>query len=67
MIHVSLSLFEKAEALDAFKIYKVELERQTEMKIKIVRSNRGGEYYGSLQVSGQLPGPFVMFFKNKAT
>ena len=60
-------LFEKAEALDAFKIYKVEVERQTEMKIKIVRSNRGGEYYGSLQVLGQLPSPFVMFFKNKAT
>jgi len=39
-------LNDKAEALNAFKTYKVEVEKQKENKIKIVRSDRGGEYYG---------------------
>jgi transposase InsO family protein len=34
----------KGEALDCFKIYKVEVENQLEKKIKRVRSDRGGEY-----------------------
>ena len=43
--HVYL-IKEKYEALDMFKIYKTEIERQLELKIKVVRSDRGGEYYG---------------------
>jgi hypothetical protein len=35
-----------AKTLNAFKTYKVEVEKQKEKKIKIVRSDRGGEYYG---------------------
>jgi hypothetical protein len=38
-------LFNKSEALDAFKTYKMEVERQLEKKIKIIRSDRGGEYF----------------------
>jgi transposase InsO family protein len=34
----------KDEALNCFKIYKVEVENQLERKIKRVRSDRGGEY-----------------------
>ena len=34
-------LFDKAEALDVFKAYKAEVEKQTEKSIKIVRSDRG--------------------------
>ena len=34
------------EALDVFKIYKSEVENQLNQRIKSVRSNRGGEYYG---------------------
>jgi hypothetical protein len=34
----------KDEALNCFKIYKVEVENQLEKKIKLVRSDRGGEY-----------------------
>jgi hypothetical protein len=34
------------EALDKFNIFKAEVENQHNLKIKIVRSNRGGEYYG---------------------
>jgi hypothetical protein len=37
---------ERLEALDKFNIFKAEVENQHNLKIKIVRSNRGGEYYG---------------------
>jgi hypothetical protein len=40
------SIKERSEALDKFKIFKVEVENQLERKIKVVRSDRGGEYYG---------------------
>ena len=33
---------EQSEALDKFKIFKVEVENQLDLKIKIVRSDRGG-------------------------
>ena len=33
---------ERTEALDKFKIFKVEVENQHNLKIKIVRSDRGG-------------------------
>ena len=39
-------LFDKAEALEAFKTYKVEVEKQKENTIKIEMLDRGGEYYG---------------------
>ena len=35
----------KYEALDYFKIYKVEVENQLERKIKRLRSDHGGEYF----------------------
>ena len=39
-------LHNKNEALDAFKVFKVEVKKQCSKQIKIVRSDRGGEYYG---------------------
>ena len=41
--HVYL-LQSKDTALDAFKVYKNEVENQLSKKIKSVRSDRGGEY-----------------------
>ena len=38
-------LFDKFKALAAFRIYKVEVKKLKERKIKIVKSNKGGEYY----------------------
>jgi transposase InsO family protein len=35
----------KDEALHYFKTYKAEVENQLEMKIKRLRSHRGGEYF----------------------
>eukprot|EP00253_Pinus_taeda_P013682 PITA_13682 len=52
-------LHKKSEALDAFKIFKAEVEKQCSKQIKIVRSDRGGEYYGRYTEYGQAPGPFA--------
>ena len=53
----------KDEALDAFKVFKIDVEKQYGKQIKIVRSNRGGEYYGRYTKSGQAPGTFVNFLQ----
>jgi hypothetical protein len=54
---------EKSEALDKFKIFKAEEENQHNQKIKVVRSNHGGEYYGRHTPYGQAPGPFARFLQ----
>jgi transposase InsO family protein len=56
-------LHKKNEALDAFKIFKAEVEKQCGKQIKIVRSDRGGEYYGRYTEDGQAPGPFAKFLQ----
>ncbi|KAJ9545520.1 hypothetical protein OSB04_025227 [Centaurea solstitialis] len=38
-------LHSKDQAFEAFKIYKAEVENQKEKRIKILRSDRGGEYF----------------------
>ena len=54
---------EGSEALDKFKIFKLEVENQLDLKIKIVRSDRGGEYYGRHTPYGQVPGPIASFLQ----
>jgi transposase InsO family protein len=54
---------ERSEALDNFKIFKAEVENQLDKRIKIVRSDRGGEYYGRHTPFGQVPGPFAKFLQ----
>jgi hypothetical protein len=54
---------ERSEALDKFKIFKSEVENQHNIKIKLVRSNRGGEYYGRHTPYGQVPGSFARFLQ----
>jgi hypothetical protein len=51
------------EALDKFKIFKAEVENQHDIKIKVVRSDLGGEYYGRHTPYGQVPGPFGSFLQ----
>ena len=53
---------ERAEALNKFKIFKAEVENQHNLKIKIVRSDRGG-YYGRHTPYRQVPGPFARFLQ----
>ncbi|KAJ9558495.1 hypothetical protein OSB04_013109 [Centaurea solstitialis] len=55
---------EKSDSLDMFKTIKAEVENQLSCKIKIVRSDRGGEYYGRHTDVGQSPGPFAEFCKS---
>ncbi|KAJ9562187.1 LOW QUALITY PROTEIN: hypothetical protein OSB04_007347 [Centaurea solstitialis] len=40
-------LHSKDEAFKAFKLYKAEVENQKEKRIKILRSDRGGEYFSN--------------------
>lgn len=37
----------KDEAFDKFKLFKAEVENQKEKKIKMIRSDRGGEYFSN--------------------
>ena len=53
---------EKAQALDMFKSFKAKVELQLNRHIKAIRSDRGGEYYGRYDGSGeQRRGPFAQF------
>ena len=54
---------ERSEALDKFKIFKTEVENQHNLKIKVVRSDHGGEDYGRHTPYGQVPGPFARFLQ----
>jgi len=56
-------IHEKSQSLDIFKIYKAEVENHQNRKIKIVRSDRGGEYYDRYDESGRCPGPFANFLE----
>ncbi|XP_043692937.1 uncharacterized protein LOC122643378 [Telopea speciosissima] len=51
----------KSNSLDAFMIYKAEVENFHSRRIKTVRSDRGGEYYGRHGDSTQLLGPFAKY------
>jgi len=53
------SLHNKNEALDVFKVFKDEVENQCGKQTQIVRSDRGGEYYGRYTENGQALGPFA--------
>ncbi|RVX03812.1 Retrovirus-related Pol polyprotein from transposon TNT 1-94 [Vitis vinifera] len=55
-------IHEKSQSLDVFKNFKAEVENQLSKKIKAVRFDRGGEYYGRYDGSGeQRPGPFAKY------
>jgi len=57
-------LHEKSQAIDALKVFINEVERQLDRKVKILRSDRGGEYYGKYDENGQCPGPFAKFLES---
>ena len=42
-----------------------EVERQLDRKVKVVRSDRGGEFYGKSTKSGQCPSPFAKFLESQ--
>ncbi|GJW70887.1 retrovirus-related pol polyprotein from transposon TNT 1-94 [Tanacetum coccineum] len=58
-------LHEKSQSINALAVFLNEVERQQDKKVKIVRSDRGDEYYGKYDESGQCLGPFAKFFESR--
>jgi len=58
-------LHEKSQVVDALEIYLNEVERQLHIKVKVIRTNRGGEYYGRYDETGQHPGPFAKLLQKR--
>nr|KYP40054.1 Retrovirus-related Pol polyprotein from transposon TNT 1-94 [Cajanus cajan] len=58
-------LHDKSQAINALEIYIEEVERQLDSKVKIIRSDRGGEYYGRCDERGQHLGPFAKFLEKR--
>ena len=56
-------LHNKYEALDAFKVFKAEVENQCKKQIQIEKSDRGDKYYGRYTENGQAPSPFGKFLQ----
>jgi hypothetical protein len=56
-------LHEKSQAIDALKVFINEVERQINMKVRFIKSDRGGEYYKRFNDTGQSSGSFVKFLK----
>lgn len=57
-------IHEKSESLDIFKAFKVEVKNQLNKKIKSDKYDRGIEYYGKYDRSGeQCPRPFKKFLE----
>jgi transposase InsO family protein len=54
---------EKSEALDKFKIFKVAVKNQHNIKIKVFRSDRGGAHYGKHTDLGQSSDLFALFLQ----
>ena len=52
-------LHSKDEALETFKVFKVEVEKQCDKQMKIARLDRGEEHYGRYTENGQATGPFA--------
>ena len=59
MLHYVYLLHEKSQAVNALKIYLNEVERQSDRKVKVVRFDRVGGYYGRYNETGQHPSPFA--------
>ena len=58
-------LHEKSKSVNVLEVFIDEVERQLDKKVKIVRSDRGGEFYGKFDESGQCPGPFAKLLESR--
>ena len=58
--------YEKSQLVDILKVFINEVERQLDMKLKVVRFDRGDEYYGKFNEKGQCLGPFAKFLENRS-
>ena len=51
--------------MNALEIYSNRVKRQLDRKVKFVRFDRGGEYYGRYDENGQHPGPFAKLVQKR--
>ena len=51
--------------MDALEIYYNEVKWQLDINVKIIRYDRGGEYYGRYDETGQHPGPFAKLLQKR--
>ena len=51
--------------MDVLEIYIIEIERQLDRKVKIVRSDRGDEYYEFYDSIKQCSSPFIKLLKKR--
>ena len=58
--HVDL-IREKSDSLVVFKEFKVKRKFQKNKKLKVVRSNKGGEFYGRYDETGRNPRQFAIY------
>ena len=58
-------LHEKYQTVNALEIYLNEVERQLDRKVKIIRSDRGGEYYRRYDETRQHPGSFAKLLQKR--
>ena len=58
-------LHEKSQSVNALEVFINEVERQLDKRMKIVRSDRGGECYGKHNEIGQCPSPFAKFLEKR--
>jgi len=58
-------LHEKSQSVDVFETFINEVERKLDRKVKVVRSDRGGEYYEKFNESGQCKGPFAKLLESQ--
>ena len=56
-------LHEKSQPVDILEVFINEVKRQLDRKVEVIRTNRGGEYYGKFNERGQCP--FAKFIENQ--
>lgn len=56
---------EKANSGNVLEVFIDEVEMQLYRKVKVVRSDRSGEFYGKFNESGQCEGPFAKLLESK--
>lgn len=55
----------KSQVVNSLDIFITDVERQLDRKVKIIRSDKGGEYYGRYDETGQHLGPFARLLENR--
>ena len=57
-------LNEKSQVVDALEVHVYEVEMQLDKMVKIIRSDRGSEYYEKYNEMGECAGPFENSLRN---